>query len=580
MDIGNTMEEAKARWLRPNEIHAILCNHNIFVLFVLQVGNEERIHVYYAHGEDNPTFVRRCYWLLDKYAIAERCIKSDSPSFLLFSISLMLKLIKSVMNMSNEKYAYVKYEKGSPATPGNSNSSSGLSEPSGSWPLSEESDSALDRPYYNGARSHLGQQNSMTVESHEQRLHEINTLEWEELLVPNDSQQLVTPQEGKTAGFEQPNQYQMNSHGYCGDGSSNQYNIFNNSSYQITELETIMNSQTMDSGLVPSCGADSSHNLGKDSMQPQGSFGRWMTHIIADSPGSADDQSLGTSISNELQSFKFLMSDNHCPSSLGQTFSITDVLPASALSTEHTKILVVGFFNEGQLPRAESNLFLACGDSILPVEVVQVGVFRCFLPPQTPGLVKLYLTFDGHKPISQVLNFEFRAPVVSSDTITLENKSNWEDFQLQMRLAHLLFSSSKSLSIFSNKLDQNALKEAKAFAQKTSHIFDGWVYLTKMIGDTKMPIPQAKDSLFELILQNRLQEWLLEQVVAGCKITERDEKGQGVIHLCAILGYTWAVYPYSCSGLSLDYRDKFGWTALHWAAYYGRYNHEMSWNDQ
>ncbi|KAF6156965.1 hypothetical protein GIB67_039726 [Kingdonia uniflora] len=33
---------------------------------MLQVGNEEKIHVYYAHGEDNPSFVRRCYWLLDK----------------------------------------------------------------------------------------------------------------------------------------------------------------------------------------------------------------------------------------------------------------------------------------------------------------------------------------------------------------------------------------------------------------------------------------------------------------------------------------------------------------------------------
>ncbi|TYI63617.1 hypothetical protein E1A91_D09G030400v1 [Gossypium mustelinum] len=31
-----------------------------------KVGDKDRIHVYYAHGEDNSTFVRRCYWLLDK----------------------------------------------------------------------------------------------------------------------------------------------------------------------------------------------------------------------------------------------------------------------------------------------------------------------------------------------------------------------------------------------------------------------------------------------------------------------------------------------------------------------------------
>ncbi|CAH8346853.1 unnamed protein product [Eruca vesicaria subsp. sativa] len=32
----------------------------------LKVGDKDMIHVYYAHGEDNTTFVRRCYWLLDK----------------------------------------------------------------------------------------------------------------------------------------------------------------------------------------------------------------------------------------------------------------------------------------------------------------------------------------------------------------------------------------------------------------------------------------------------------------------------------------------------------------------------------
>ncbi|KAG6575104.1 Calmodulin-binding transcription activator 5, partial [Cucurbita argyrosperma subsp. sororia] len=110
LDVKNIREEASARWLRPNEIHAILCNYKYFVIHVkpvnlpksgtivlfdrkmlrnfrkdghnwkkkkdgktvkeahehLKVGNVERIHVYYAHGLDNPTFVRRCYWLLDK----------------------------------------------------------------------------------------------------------------------------------------------------------------------------------------------------------------------------------------------------------------------------------------------------------------------------------------------------------------------------------------------------------------------------------------------------------------------------------------------------------------------------------
>lgn len=50
----------------------MLLSLQVYVSFLIflsffQVGTEERIHVYYAHGEDNPKFVRRCYWLLDKY---------------------------------------------------------------------------------------------------------------------------------------------------------------------------------------------------------------------------------------------------------------------------------------------------------------------------------------------------------------------------------------------------------------------------------------------------------------------------------------------------------------------------------
>jgi len=42
-----------------------------FSLSLPQVGAEDRIHVYYAHGEDNSNLVRRCYWLLDKYVCSK-----------------------------------------------------------------------------------------------------------------------------------------------------------------------------------------------------------------------------------------------------------------------------------------------------------------------------------------------------------------------------------------------------------------------------------------------------------------------------------------------------------------------------
>ncbi|CAA2989147.1 calmodulin-binding transcription activator 5 isoform X1 [Olea europaea subsp. europaea] len=552
LDFGDIMKEAKTRWLRPNEIHAILCNYKYFSIHVkpvnlpksgtivlfdrkklrnfrkdghnwkkkkdgrtvkeahehLKVGNDERIHVYYAHGEDNLTFVRRCYWLLDK---------------------------------SLEHIVLVHYretQEGSPATPVNSNSPA-VSDPSAPWP-SEESDSAVNRAY--STRPESVNNDSVTIKNHEQRLHEINTLEWDELLVPFDPNKSIIPEEGKTSSFALQNQYQTSS----------------------------FKTKNTVPGLRSLGGRDSLDNLSQDASQMQDSFGRWINYIIADSPGSVDDQTLESSISDGYQPFNPPMNDNHGSSVSGQIFNITDVSPVWGLSNEETKVVVVGVFHGGQLPIPESNVFVVCGDSMVPTVAVQSGVFRCSILPQSPGSVNLYLSFDGHTPISQVFSFEFRAPKVN--ITPPENNSDWEKIRFQTRLAHLLFSSSKSLNIFSSKVSRNALKEAKDFSQKTSLISDSWKYLMESIKDIKMSFPQAKDSLFELTLQNRLLEWLIENVLAGSKISERDEQGQGVIHLCAILGYTWAVYPFSWSGLSLDYRDKFGWTALHWAAYYGREN--------
>ncbi|KAL3626586.1 hypothetical protein CASFOL_030135 [Castilleja foliolosa] len=567
LDFATMMEEAKTRWLRPNEIHAVLCNYKYFTVYVkpmnlpksgtvvlfdrkklrnfrkdghkwkkkkdgktikeahehLKVGNDERIHVYYAHGEeDNSTFVRRCYWLLDK----------------------------SLEHIVLVHYRETQEVKGSPATPVNSNTNSAISDPLASWPLSEESESAVDRAYDGGSISLLGRSDSLTIKNHEQRLHEINTLDWDELLVPDDPQNLNSSQEGNNAGFEFPNQYQM-------------------ISYRTNDDPTV-NSDTMISGVVQfDEPADFLHNMGKDGSpaQAQDSFRRLITYAVADSPESVGDQAL----KSRHQSLTYPMMDHHHQPPLCQIFNISDISPAWALSTEETKILMVASFNEGLVPHAESKLYLGCGDSIHAVEVIQPGVFRCLVSPQAPGLVNLYLTLDGHKPISQVLTFEFRPPAKPNGAVSYEDKNDWEEFQLQMRLARLLFSSSKGLNLYSTKPSQAALKEAKAFTRKTMHISEGWVYFSKMIEDTtKLSYPQAKDKLFELTLQNRLHEWLLEKVVAGCRVSERDEQGQGVIHLCAVLGYTWAVYPFLWSGLSLDYRDKNGWTSLHWAAYYGR----------
>ncbi|KAG5573986.1 hypothetical protein H5410_063752 [Solanum commersonii] len=473
LDIPNIMEESKMRWLRPNEIHAILCNHKYFninvkpvnlpksgtiVLFDrkmlrnfrrdghnwkkkkdgktvkeahehLKVGNDERIHVYYAHGEDNTTFVRRCYWLLDKtleHVVLVHYRETQEVS-------------------SNSTVA-----QGSPAALVSSGSA--LSDPadlSAFWVLSGELDSAVDQQYSASRHAHLEPNRDMTVQNHEQRLLEINTLEWDDLLAPGDPNKIVATQQGsKTAyvqhmSYEQHNLCELNGYSLNGVSSSlERISTVNNSNeitFQTVDGQMTPSFEKNESGIMKVSTCDSFDSLNQDRLQTQDSFGRWMNYLITDSPESTDDPTPESSVSTG-QSY-----------AREQTFNMTEISPAWASSTEETKIFVIGKFHGEQSHLESSSLHCVCGDACFPAEVLQPGVYRCIVSPQTPGL-----------------------------------------------------------------------------------------------------------------------EWLLERVIEGCKISEHDEEGQGVIHLCAILGYTWAVYLFSWSGLSLDYRDKYGWTALHWAAYYGR----------
>ncbi|XP_019455972.1 PREDICTED: calmodulin-binding transcription activator 5-like isoform X2 [Lupinus angustifolius] len=594
LDVGSIMKEARTRWLRPNEIHAILCNPKYFTIHVkpvnlpksgtivlfdrkmlrnfrkdghnwkkkkdgktvkeahehLKVGNEERIHVYYAHGQDNPGFVRRCYWLLDK----------------------------SVEHIVLVHYRETQEVQGSPVTPVNSNSSS--SDPVAPWIILEEIDSGTNTSYA-GEINH-----NSAAKSHELRLHEINTLEWDDLVLANDLNTSTVPNEGKVQFFDQQNQALLNnSFNNVASDRSAEISSFDNLTQPIAGSNTVpynfsesVNLQTIENQVNPkehrndpvsASGVGSFNNVVNDKLQSQDSFGMWV-NIMSDSPCSADESALESSISSVHDSYSPLVVNSHLSSLPEQVFNLTDVSPAWVSSTEKSKVLLTGFFHKDYEHLSKSNLLCVCGDVSVPAEIVQVGVYRCWVSPHSPGFVNLYLSFDGHKPISQLVNFEYRTTVLHDPAVSMEQKDNWDEFQIQMKLAHLLFAKQKILDVFSSNVSPNALKEARQFAFKTSYISNSWQYLMKSTEDNKIPFSQAKDALFGIALKNRLKDWLLERIVSGCKTTEFDAQGQSVIHLCAILEYTWAVSLFSWAGLSLDFRDKFGWTALHWAAYYGR----------
>ena len=74
------------------------------------------------------------------------------------------------------------------------------------------------------------------------------------------------------------------------------------------------------------------------------------------------------------------------------------------------------------------------------------------------------------------------------------------------------------------------------------------------------------------LLKEKLRDWLLQKVAEGGKgPSVLDEGGQGVLHFAAALGYDWALEPTTIAGVSVNFRDINGWTALHWAAFSGRW---------
>ncbi|CAH2078910.1 unnamed protein product [Thlaspi arvense] len=596
LDIQTMLEEAYSRWLRPNEIHALLCNHKHFTINVkpvtlpksgtivlfdrkmlrnfrkdghnwkkkkdgktikeahehLKVGNEERIHVYYAHGDDNPTFVRR----------------------------------------SQEHIVLVHYREthevqAAPATPGNSYSSS-ITEHLPPKPVAEDINSGVRNAFNTGFEV---RSNSLGARNHEIRLHEINTLDWDELLIPADISNQSLPTEEDVLYFTE--QLQTAPRGSAKQGNHQAgYNtstdtppsflglgdpVYQNNNpcgageFSTQHLHCVLdpNQQTMDtSATVADESGDALHNNGYGS---QDSFGKWVNNFISDSPGSVEDPSL-EAVYTPGQESSAPPDVYHAESNIPeQVFNITDVSPAWAYSTEKTKILVTGFFHDSFQHFGRSNLFCICGELRVPAEFLQMGVYRCFLPPQSPGVVNLYLSADGNRPISQLFSFEHRSvPVIEKVVPQDDQLYKWEEFEFQVRLAHLLFTSSNKISVFSSKISPDNLLEAKKLASRTSHLLNSWAYLMKSIQANEVPFDQARDHLFELTLKNRLKEWLLEKVIENRNTKEYDSKGLGVIHLCAVLGYTWSILLFSWANISLDFRDKHGWTALHWAAYYGR----------
>jgi hypothetical protein len=208
------------------------------------------------------------------------------------------------------------------------------------------------------------------------------------------------------------------------------------------------------------------------------------------------------------------------------------------------------------------------GDSEVPVEIVQPGVLRCHTPLHSNGNFRVCITSGNREVCSDFKEFEFRSKHTSSTFSDLAPSSrplkSSEELLFLAKFSRMLLSENGSSEV------PNGDPQPAQFPRlrMNEELWD------RLINELKLgcenPLSMV-DQIMEELLKSRLQQWLsvkLEGFNGTASCLSKHE--QGIIHLISALGYEWALSSVLSAGVGLNFRDSNGWTALHWAAYFGR----------
>lgn len=228
------------------------------------------------------------------------------------------------------------------------------------------------------------------------------------------------------------------------------------------------------------------------------------------------------------------------------------------------QIIIIGSF---LCDSSESRWNCMFGDVEVPAQIIQEGVLRCEAPPHLPGKVTLCITSGNRESCSEVREFEYQVKTVSlaeSNSPLTESTKSADELLLLVRFAQMLLSDSSSLQ----KTDITEPETPRKLIADD----DSWDSVIEALLVGSGTSSGTIDWLLEELLKDKLQTWISsrsqeESDETGCSLSKKE---QGIIHMIAGLGFEWALNLVLSSGVSINFRDINGLTALHWAARFGR----------
>ncbi|XP_023643087.1 calmodulin-binding transcription activator 4 isoform X1 [Capsella rubella] len=659
-DIGTLYQEARTRWLKPPEVQFILQNYERLKLtdtapqrpasgslFLfnkrvlkffrkdghqwrrkrdgraiaeaherLKVGNAEALNCYYAHGEHDPTFRRRIYWMLDpEYEhivlvhyrdVSDREEGNQTNGQVYQFAPVPTTHFSSPNSIGTQNASYNHYIGDSTDIHQHSSTSHGTAEV-----ISELEGSASSSELGQALKKlkeqlSIGDEHVDSIDPPYIQPESLDSLQF--LGCSNDIDHLPQP----TTRYQRPENNKLER---CYGGNFGaQYNAKNDSNKLERCYGGYVGAQDRSSNLMlvknDSGGTGGSVDEGSGSWKdvleaceatiPHNSEGSTPSSAKGILAGIQEDSNW--SYSNQVDQSTFLLpqdlgsfevpasysalgapEDNgeYCPmmddggefelpfeQEMSQTgahqlkFTIQDISPEWGYVNETTKVIIIGSF---LCDPAESMWSCMFGSAKVPIEIIKEGVIRCKAPPCGPGKVNLCVTSADGLSCSEIREFEYRdKPDTSCLKCTLSQTSDMststDQLLLLVKFVQTLMSDQRSEGESNSELgNDKRLKKLKADD-------DQWTHVIGEIRDGSSSSTRRVDWLLQELLKDKLEAWL------SSRSKDRDswsKQEQCIIHMIAGLGFEWALYPILGHGVSVDFRDINGWSALHWAARFG-----------